>query len=399
MKAFITCLLLVALLGIVFAVSFAQQNQNTQKPNPEVEALKNRISVLESKLQIVESVEKMELATKLAEANAKLANAEFGKLERDLRDSNEKWLIGWIIFFLTVLAVVGTPLWLLLKSGVNRIITNLKSNADQLIANEVGKSLKGFEAAVAQVNILQDQIRILEKEHTVSVLENSPEHYLRDESRHTEQINALQEEVLLRVFEDETRLLEIRCNAAEVLAAKKSPLLVSPLLEFLNSALDSDFDWIASFDTQHLPYRLVSSLAYIHTLESYEGLKQFLNRLLTENPEHKDMFLMWTVLSLAHVSIKLKKRESAPILRRTIPDLNVRSDEEHYLKNLAEHFDVFNEPEGIKEILTHHAAGKIPELEELEDKCLKLLQKHDPDFVEKWKAKKKTANTQNEESE
>ena len=51
MKAFTTCLLLAAPLGIVFAVLFAQQNQTTQKPNPEIETLKNRISELENKLQ------------------------------------------------------------------------------------------------------------------------------------------------------------------------------------------------------------------------------------------------------------------------------------------------------------------------------------------------------------
>lgn len=92
MKAFTTCFLLVALLGIVFAVSFAQQNQNTQKPNPEIEVLKNRTSVLESKLQTVENVEKMELAAQLAEAQAKLRNADFGKFERELRDANDGWL-------------------------------------------------------------------------------------------------------------------------------------------------------------------------------------------------------------------------------------------------------------------------------------------------------------------
>ena len=171
MNKFIGGLVLVILLGITVFLTFAQQNQNTQKPNPEIEVLKNRISVLESKLQTVENVKKMELLTKLAEANAKLANAEFGKLERNLRDSNQKWLIGWILFFLTVLAVVGTPLWLLLKSGVNRIITNLKSNADQLIADEVEKSLNGFKDALAQVNTLKKELSILRKEQAASMFE------------------------------------------------------------------------------------------------------------------------------------------------------------------------------------------------------------------------------------
>ncbi|MXV74830.1 hypothetical protein F4Z99_11190 [Candidatus Poribacteria bacterium] len=91
----------------------------------------------------------------------------------------------------------------------------------------------------------------------------------------------------------------------------------------------------------------------------------------------------------------MNKRESASILRRTIPHLDVRSDEDQALKNLARLFDIFNEPIGVKEILTHQAAGKMPEVE---DQCLELLQKHDPNFVKEWKAQKKTTNTENEES-
>ena len=87
-----------------------------QKSDPEIEALKKRISVLESKLQTVENVEKMELAAKLAEAQAKLANAEFGKFERELRDSNDGWLMKWNAFFLGVLAVIGVALWFSVKS-------------------------------------------------------------------------------------------------------------------------------------------------------------------------------------------------------------------------------------------------------------------------------------------
>ena len=66
------------------------------------------------------------------------------------------------------------------------------------------------------------------------------------------------------------------------------------------------------------------------------------------------------------------------------------------LKNFARHFDVFNNPEGIKEILNVHAKGKMPELEE---KCLQLLEKHDPEFVKEWKDKKEDTNTESEESD
>jgi type IV secretory pathway component VirB8 len=128
----------------MFSLSLAQQNQNTQNPNPEIESLKNRISELESKLQTVENVEKMELAAKLADANAKLANAEFGKFERDLRDSNNKWLWAWIGFFVGILAVIGIAVWFVVKS---------------LIADGVEKKLNGFKEAVAQVNTLKNELK------------------------------------------------------------------------------------------------------------------------------------------------------------------------------------------------------------------------------------------------
>ena len=59
------------------------------------------------------------------------------------------------------------------------------------------------------------------------------------------------------------------------------------------------------------------------------------------------------------------------------------------------HFDIFNEPTGIKEILTHHVADRMPEVE---TRCLELLQKHDQEFVKEWQAQKETANTQSKES-
>ena len=406
MKKFITYLSLTILFIIGITFSFAQQNQNTQKSDPEVEVLKKRISELESKLQTVESVEKMELAAKLADAQAKLANAEFGKLERELRDSNQKWLIGWIVFFLTVLAVVGTPLWLLLKSGVNRIITNLKSNADQLIADSVEKSLNGFKEAVEQVdtlkiqlkealeqvNILQSQIGVLEKEHAASMLGNFM-HYRPED--YPEQIKVLPEQAVLDVFSDETRHLELRGKAAEVLTYKQSPRLVSPALKFLNSVVDSDFDWEQNFVTQYYIGNLASSLGYISTPEAYEGLKKFLERLLTEHPEDKGLVLTPTAFSLVYVSSELNKRDFMSILKKAIPFFRVSSEDVHGLKNLAEYFDRFKDPDGIKDILTNGLTDMMPDAE---NQCLELLQKHDPDFVEKWKAQKGTPNTQNEKS-
>ena len=228
MKKATFCLLLATLLAIVCFGSFAQENQTTQESHPEIETLKKRISELESKLQTVENVEKMEIAAKLADANAKLANAEFGKFERDLRDSNNKWLWGWTAFFVGIFAVIGIALWFFVKS---------------LIADRVEKSLNGFKEAVGQVNILKNQIRILEKEHTASVLEGSV-HISDSEGRlYSETINALPDGGLLDLIVDKTRGLDFRYKASEVLFVRKNPKLVSPVLELLNSIVDSEVNW------------------------------------------------------------------------------------------------------------------------------------------------------------
>ena len=395
MKKFITYLPLAILFIIGITFSFAQQNQTTSTSGPEVESLKKQISELENKLQTVENVEKMELAAKLAEANARLANAEFGKLERDLRDSNHKWLTGWILFFLAIIAVAGRALWL-----------QFKSKADQLVEDEVEKSLNGFKEAVAQgdtlknelkeavgqVNILQDQIRILKKEHAASVLGDfmhyKPEHYPK-------QVETLPEQALLDVFSDETRQRQLRGKAAEVLTNRKSTRLVSPVLKYLNSVIDSEFDWENDFRTQYYMGNLINFLEYIGTSEAYEGLKKFLERLLTEKPEDKGKVLTPTAFSLAYVSNELNKGDSASILKKAIPFLEDTPFEDQAVKDLAEYFDRFNEPEGIKDILTNGLTDRMPEVE---TRCLELLQNHDPDFVNEWRSQKETGNTETEES-
>ena len=107
MKTPIVWVLLGVLIGVIPSLLSAQQSQNTQKSNPEIEALEQRISKLEKRLQTVENVEKMELQAKLSEANTKLLNAEFGRFERELRDSNDEWLIKWGIFILAIVSVLG----------------------------------------------------------------------------------------------------------------------------------------------------------------------------------------------------------------------------------------------------------------------------------------------------
>ena len=88
-------------------------------------------------------------------------------------------------------------------------------------------------------------------------------------------------------------------------------------------------------------------------------------------------------------------KDSVDILREVIINLKELEQSEVALITLAEYFDKFEEPEGIKEILNVHAKDRMPEVEE---KCLELLQKHDAEFVKEWKEKKEDTNTESEES-
>ena len=367
-----------ALLGMIPPPLSAQQNQSTQKSDSEIEALKKRVSEIEKQLQIVENVEKMDLQVKLAEANAKLAeantkliNAEFCKFERGLKDSNDERMRNWVIFFVAIVSTAGVAFWFVVKS---------------LIADRVEKNLKGFKAAVDQVEVMKDELRELEKKHVVSVLETIIGYGLQEERYYPEPIKILQEETLLQILDDETCRPAIRYKAAEVLLARKSSQLVSPLLNLLNSLVNSDSDLGLVTNS---PEDGVIFLRQIATLEAHQGLEGFLNRLLTEDLKHKDWFLRETVFSLADVSAKLKIGDSVPILKMAIPRLkDLEPADLDSLGGLARYFDVFNDPAGIKDILNYHVTGEIPGLESahnrLENRCLELLRKHDPEFVENW---------------
>lgn len=377
MKKPIICLTLVFLFGIIFTSLFAQQNQNTSQQ--EIEALKKQLSEIQSKLQAVENIEKMELAAKLAEAETKLINTEFGKLKLELKDSNQQWLITWLLIFLGILSVVGYALW-----------TRLTKKMDDLIKNEVEERVNSFQESV-------EQVRILAIEHAAAVLEGFINSYIGDEHSHSEQIKIIREDVLLEIFYDKSRYLPIRDKAVEVLAARKSKRLVFPVLEFLNSVIDSDIDadldWDPVFDTRRCLNRLVNFVGKICTDESYQGLKRFLNRLLTENPKHKNMVLMSTVLSFARISEELIKMDSVSILKKSMSHFDHPAQDD--LRALAIYFDRLDEPASIKDILTEHVTSGMPDVE---NTCMELLQKHDPDFVKNWKAQKEITNTKNEES-
>ena len=389
MKAFIIFLLLGLLLGIMLPLSFAQQNQSTQELNPEVEAIKKQISVLQNQLQTVGN-EKIELVAKLldtqaklAEANAKLLNAETDRYKRELKDANDEWLRTWSLWFVGIIGffvlIIGGASWFWLKS---------------LIADRVEKSLPGFKDAMDQADELENQLKVLEKEHAASVLENFMNVYY-DAHSYPQSIKVLSDETLLQVFGNKGYRLPIREKAVEVLADRKSPQLISPVLEFLNSIVDSDFDWQTSIDGERLPFRFLNFIGQIHTDEAHQGLKKFLNRLLTENPKHKDLFLTWTAYYLIYIDVELGMDDSVSMIKKAIPNLDNLQQLSHVVDRLVEYFVTFDEPEGIKEILTNSLTDQMPDVE---DKCLELLQKHDPEFVKGWKEQKAAAETETEES-
>jgi len=192
----------------------------------------------------------------------------------------------------------------------------------------------------------------------------------------------------LTVFRNEKYHLAVRYRAAEILA-KKSPPLISPAVNLLNLALDSDSE--APPDSEHQLRNYISLLGKVHSVESYQALREFLVRLLTENPKHRDLFLTWTVFSLSWVSVKLDVKDAVSILKSAIPLIKHPAAESQSLCDLAGHFDIFDEPEGIKEILHHHGTS-LPS--DVANKCLEFLREYDPEYVERWQTQNAQDNTE-----
>ena len=380
MKAFIASLLFLVLLGIRVPASLAQPDQSYQKLAQEMEVLKAQFSAFQSQLQTVENAEKIELLTKLADANAKLAdanaklmNAEFEKFERGLRNSNNNWLRTWAIVFLSVIGISVAILF-----GVSRVYWYwLNSKTDKLIGNGVEKRLDGFNEAIDKVNILENKIKVLDKEHAAEMLGRFIDYPLSDEDSYPVQIKELQEDAILDVLLDKTRHPDITKRAAEVLTRKQSPQVVSPLLELLNSTLDSHQDKeLELYTATHLHY-LVNCLGYIGTQETYDGLKEYLNRLLLrKNTEFKALLLAATASSFAWVSRELNKEDWISLLKDSFSLLK-------------------NEPETIKDILS--SIDEENRIDDLDNYFLELLEKHDSQFVNDWR-ERKTANTETEET-
>ena len=380
MKAFIASLLFLALLGIRAPASFAQQNQNYQKLAQELEVLKTQLSAVQSQLQTVENVEKIELKakladaqTKLTDANAKLMNAEFEKFERNLKDSNDKWLFGWTGFFGLIIAVtltiIGVAFWFSIKS---------------MIEDRVEKNLIGFKEGLAQVDTLKNEfkeavdtlenrIRVLDKEHAAHIVERFMHYRFKNEDSHHAQIKELQEEALLDLFRDETRHPDLIKQTVRILAHRKSVKFVPSALEFLNSTLDSHPGEKLSFPITGQLRLVVSGLEWIPTQETCEGLTKLLNRLLREPTEHYIILAVQTISSIAEVSPELNKEDWLSLLKPSISHLD-------------------NNPETMMTILTR-LPDDLPDLNELEDCLLDLLEKHDTEFVNNFREQKANANT------
>ncbi len=376
MKYFFLGLIFVAFFLIIIFYLYALLDHHYTTLESQIGSNEKRIEVLEIPPQVGGDEEKIKLATQLAEANTKLINTDFDKLKLELKESNQQWLWGLAGFIGMIVAIVvaitGVALWFVVKS---------------LIADSVEKSLNGFKKAVEKVNILEDQFRVLRIDHAASLLEGFISGVLIDLERQPERIKVLPDDVLLEVFSDKTRDLAIRFTAIEVLAARKSALLVSPVLIFLNSIVDTEIDWGASSDASRYPFLFLDRLRRIRNEETYQGLKTFLNRLIKDNPKNKNIFLPWAVFPLVDVGLKLDKGDSVDMLRKVIHDLKDLEQNSTMLKILIEYFDKFQEPDGIKDILTNGLTDNLPDVEE---KCLELLQSRYPDFVKEWKDKRKT---------
>lgn len=381
MQQLIACLLLGALFGVTLPMVSAQEEQSPQHLAREIETLKQRVADLEKKLQTVENVEKLELARNYTDAQAKLVNAEFGRFERELRGSNNEWLREWSYWFLGVIGI-----FVVILAGVSAVFAYwLRSRTDKLIAGEVEMSLTGFKETVGQVDILKNQLGVLEKEHTAATLEEvfKSGYVMQGKAPREEVLKELRDDALLDVFGDNKYYLPLKHRAAEVLATRRCPRLVPRLLEFLNSVVDSDLgiDDHAAYEYLR-PFSFL--LGQIPTLEAHEGVTRFLSRLLKDNPRHRNLFLNGTAFSLTDIGLQLERGSSVTILRKAIPELNLQGERDGPMM-IARYFERYNEPDGIKEILTNHGTSLSYGVEE---KCLELLKKHDSEFVEEWRARK-----------
>ena len=386
MKMSIVFLILLVLLSGIFFYLLMRQNHNQQKLESEYESLQERLAALEIQPQTGEDAEKIKLATQLTNANTKLINAGFSKFERELRDSNYKWLWGWTTFFVAIVAIVvtvtGVAFWVVVKS---------------MIANRVEENLKGFQESVEQVKIQQERIRIIERDYAAQMLEAPDEISEGGEYIYPETVRSLSEQTVIDVIYHKTYSIYVRIRAAEIFK-KRNPVQSLPvLLEMVNSFLDTDIYKDEDIDTIWHLRDLVPLFKDIHNDKTYRGLSKLLGRVvkLKEDTDLKKAYLNWILFSLAYVGDALNTESAISRMREALPNLLISNEDSHNLENLVNYFDKFDEHEGIKEILTNGLTDNMPDVE---TQCLELLPERYSNFVEKWKTDKETANTESEES-
>ena len=90
-----------------------------------------------------------------------------------------------------------------------------------------------------------------------SMLSDISHNYDWDEESYSEKIKVIRDDALLNLFDKKDWSLPLRYKAGEVLAVRECPQFVSPALEFLNSAVDSEFDWKKQFFSQNNTYNFL----------------------------------------------------------------------------------------------------------------------------------------------
>ena len=238
-----------------------------------------------------------------------------------------------------------------------------------------------------------DPFRSLRKKQVAFVLENFTRGEFYLEQFFHKKSATLPEQALLDVFCDGMSTLKLKYRAASILIHKQSARFVPVILEFVNSIVDADLYIQEDSETAEYITEFQYLIGRLTTPEAYEGIKKFLNRLLTENLKHYDIFIDGTIIALTNISHRLNRRDDIPLIKSAL--FHFISPPNEGLISVAENFGAMNEPSFLKYILTQHVTNEMPDVEEV---CLELLEELDPEFVKEWQAQKETANTQNEAS-
>ena len=187
-------------------------------------------------------------------------------------------------------------------------------------------------------------------------------------------VEPLSPETLTDIFYDKNYSAPIRQVAASIMIERKIPQFISSYFELINSLVDADIDNMEHDIHEFCLHYFRSN----HTDESYQKLKTFLKRLLTEKLKNRDHYLNSSVIVIAEISLQMNTDDSVDIILRALPYLDKENISVGNMQILVEYFRRFRVLQGIKEILTFNLNEKIIWLE---SKCLEILQELDPDYV------------------